>query len=89
MLQLSGELDAARISVKDLEQKLSLLEHSNLANTDTLLHGVQERHEKEIINLRSKVESVTAKLTAKVCIKGTLSSGKNLGHLLSYKLQFR
>jgi hypothetical protein len=41
VFQLSGELDAAQISVKDLEQKVSLLEHSYMANRDTLLCGVQ------------------------------------------------
>jgi len=42
VFQLSGELDAAQISVKDLEKKVSLLENSNVANGDTLLFGEQE-----------------------------------------------
>jgi len=65
VFQLSGELDTAQISVKDLEQKVPLLECSNMANRDTLLCGVQERHEKEMIGLRNHVESITAKLNAK------------------------
>jgi len=75
VFQLSGELDAAQISVKDLEQKVSLLERSNVANRDTVLHGVQERHEKEMIGLRNQIESITAKLNAKVCCRAILSSG--------------
>jgi hypothetical protein len=61
--------------VKDLEQKVSMLEHSNMANRDTLLRRVQERHEKEMIGLRNQTESITAKLNAKVCCRATLSSG--------------
>jgi len=64
-LKLSGELEAAQISVKALEQKVSLLECSTVANRDTLLRGVQERHEKEMIGLRNQIESITAKLNAK------------------------
>lgn len=75
VFQLSGELDAAQISVDDLEQKVSLLERSNVADRDTVLRGVQERHEKEKIGLRNQIESLTAKLTAKVCFRATLSSG--------------
>lgn len=54
--------------VKDLEEKLSLLERGNITNRDTLLRGVQEKHEKEILSLRSQMESITAKLNAKVSI---------------------
>ena len=75
VFQLSGELDAAQISVKDLEQKVSLLERGSVANRHTLLRGVQERHEKEVIDLRNQIESVTAKLNAKVCCRAILSSG--------------
>lgn len=75
VFQLSGELDAAHISVKDLEEKVSLLERSNVANRDTLIRGVQERHEKEIIGLRNQIESITAKLNAKVCCRATLCHG--------------
>jgi hypothetical protein len=57
MFQLSGERDAAQISVKYLEQKVSLLERSNVANRDTLLRGVQERHEMEMIGLRSQIQN--------------------------------
>jgi len=64
-MKLSGELDAAQISVKDLEQKVSLLERGSVANRHTLLRGVQERHEKEVIDLRNQIESITAKLNAK------------------------
>jgi hypothetical protein len=53
VFQLSGELDGAQILVKDLEQKVCLLEHSNVANRDRLLCGVQEWHEKEMIGLRN------------------------------------
>ena len=75
VFQLSGELEAAQILVKDLGQKVSLLERSNVANRDTVLRGVQERHEKEMISLRNQIESITAKLNAKVCCRATLSSG--------------
>jgi hypothetical protein len=75
VFQLSGELDAAQISVKDLEHKVSLLERGNVANRHTLQRGVQERHEKEVIDLRNQIESITAKLNAKVCCRATLSSG--------------
>jgi hypothetical protein len=71
MLQLSGELDAERISVKDLEQKVSLLERSNVGNRDTFLRGMQERYEKEILALRNQIESITAKLSVKVCTNAT------------------
>lgn len=71
MLQLTGELDAGRMSVKDLEQKVSLLERSSVASKDTLLRGMQERYEKEILTLRNQIESITAKLSAKVCAKAT------------------
>ena len=71
VFQLSGELDAAHVSVRDLEEKVSLLERSNVANSDTLLRGVQERHEKETIGLRNQIESITAKLNTKVCSRGT------------------
>jgi hypothetical protein len=75
VFQLSGELDAAQISVKDLEQKVSLLEHSNMANRDPLLGGGQDRHEKEMIGLRNRIESITAKLNGKVCCRAKLISG--------------
>jgi len=75
VFQLSGELEAAQISVKALEQKVSLLDCSTVANRDTLLRGVQERHEKEMIGLRNQIESITAKLNAKVCCRAALSSG--------------
>ena len=78
VFQLSGELDAAQISVNDLEQKVSLLERSNVANRDTLLRGAQERHEKELISLRNQIESITAKLVAKVCCRTTLCSGVHI-----------
>jgi hypothetical protein len=68
MLQLSGELDVAHLSVKDLEEKVSLLERSNVTNKDTLLRGVQEKHEKEVLSFRNQLESIAAKLTAKVCM---------------------
>jgi hypothetical protein len=58
----------AHLSVKDLEEKVSLLERSSVTNRDTLLRGVQEKHEKEILSFRSQLESITAKLSAKVCI---------------------
>jgi hypothetical protein len=74
VFQLLGELDAAQISAKDLENKVSLLERSNVANRDTLLRGVQERQEKEIIGLRNQIESITEKLNAKVCCRATLRS---------------
>ncbi|XP_021928465.1 centrosomal protein of 152 kDa-like isoform X2 [Zootermopsis nevadensis] len=64
-LKLTGELDAGRMSVKDLEQKVSLLERSSVASKDTLLRGMQERYEKEILTLRNQIESITAKLSAK------------------------
>ena len=65
VFQLSGELDAAQISVKDLEKKVSLLENSNVANGDTLLFGEQEWHEEEMVGLRNQIETITAKLNAK------------------------
>jgi hypothetical protein len=68
MLQLSRELDVAHLSVKDLEEKVSLLERSNVTNKDTLLRGVQEKHEKEVLSFRNQLESITAKLSAKVCM---------------------
>ena len=68
VFQLSGELDTAQISVKDLEKKVSLLECRNMANRDTLLCGVQERHEKKMIGLRNQIESITAKLNAKYAV---------------------
>jgi hypothetical protein len=74
VLQLTGELDAERVSVKDLEQKVYLLEHKSIANTDTLLRGMQERHEKEIITFRNQIESITAKLSAKVYAIATCSA---------------
>jgi hypothetical protein len=98
MLQLTGELDAEHMSVKDLEQKVSLLERSSVANTDTLLRGMQERHEKEILTFRNQIESITAKLNAKVCAKATASykflslyrntSRNYLLYLCMYKLHF-
>ena len=75
VFQLSGELVTTQISVKDLEQKVSLLERSNMANRDTLLCGVQERQEMEMIGLRNQVESIPAKLNAKVCCSATLCYG--------------
>jgi hypothetical protein len=59
-------LDVAHLSVKDLEEKVSLLERSSVTNRDTLLRGVQEKHKKEILSFRSQLESITAKLSAKV-----------------------
>jgi hypothetical protein len=58
----------AHLSVKDLEEKVSLLERSSMTNRDTPLRGMQERHEKEILSFKSQMESMTAKLSAKVCI---------------------
>jgi hypothetical protein len=75
VFQLSGELDGAQTLAKDIEQKACLLKCSNTANRDTLLCGVQERHEKEMISLRNHMESITAKLNAKVCSRATLGVG--------------
>jgi hypothetical protein len=68
MLQLSRELDAAHLSVKDLEEKVSLLERSSATNRDILPRGVQEKHEKEVLSFRNQLESINAKLSAKVCV---------------------
>ncbi|XP_023701619.1 centrosomal protein of 152 kDa isoform X3 [Cryptotermes secundus] len=64
-LKLSRELDVAHLLVKDLEEKLSLLERGSVSNRDTLLRGVQEKHDKEILSFKSQMESITAKLSAK------------------------
>jgi hypothetical protein len=77
MFQLS-EMEAAQISVKDLEQKVPLLEHSNMANRDQLLRELQKRHEKEMIGLSNQLDSFKAKLNSKVCCRETLWCGTHI-----------
>ncbi|XP_069678990.1 centrosomal protein of 152 kDa-like isoform X2 [Periplaneta americana] len=65
-MKIANELDAVTTSAKDLEQKVCFLERNKFSNADTLLRGLQERHDKEIQNMRNQMESVQAQLRAKV-----------------------
>jgi len=71
-LQITEELNVARGSVMDLQQKIAILERAQALQTNDKMHEkflkqAQEKHAVEMQNMQTQIDLLTDKLNAKVC----------------------